>query len=428
MKKTILIGYCLLPLLAWAADEPNHNWPQWRGPLGTGAAPSSNPPTTWSETENIRWKVPIPGQGHASPIAWGDRVFVLTAIQTDQSLPQEESDSPANIYKFDIIALDRQSGNILWQRTARAEPPHEGTHQDGSWAPASPATDGERVFAHFGSRGLYCYDMEGELLWSTDLGDMATRHSFGEGASPALHGDSIVINWDHEGESFIVALDKRTGQERWRVARDERTTWGTPLIVKHADRTQVIVNATNRIRSYDLADGAPIWECSGMTVNPIPTPVTVNGVVYVMSGFRGNALLAIRLAGAEGDITDSESVVWSYDRDTPYVPSPLLYDGMLYFLKGNNGVLSGLNLATGDKHFGPQRLEGIEGIYASPVGAQDRVYITGRNGTTLVLKSGPEYEILHRNALDDRFNASPAIAGDELFLRGEQALYCIAED
>ncbi|MFL2542743.1 MAG: PQQ-binding-like beta-propeller repeat protein [Candidatus Latescibacterota bacterium] len=428
MKKTILIGYCLLPLLAWAADEPNHNWPQWRGPLGTGAAPSSNPPATWSETENIRWKVPIPGQGHASPIAWGDRVFVLTAIQTDQSLPQEESDSPANIYKFDIIALDRQSGNILWQRTARAEPPHEGTHQDGSWAPASPATDGERVFAHFGSRGLYCYDMEGELLWSTDLGDMATRHSFGEGASPALHGDSIVINWDHEGESFIVALDKRTGQERWRVARDERTTWGTPLIVKHADRTQVIVNATNRIRSYDLADGAPIWECSGMTVNPIPTPVTVNGVVYVMSGFRGNALLAIRLAGAEGDITDSESVVWSYDRDTPYVPSPLLYDGMLYFLKGNNGVLSGLNLATGDKHFGPQRLEGIEGIYASPVGAQDRVYITGRNGTTLVLKSGPEYEILHRNALDDRFNASPAIAGDELFLRGEQALYCIAED
>ena len=428
MKKTILIGYCLLPLLAWAADEPNHNWPQWRGPLGTGAAPSSNPPATWSETENIRWKVPIPGQGHASPIAWGDRVFVLTAIQTDQSLPQEESDSPANIYKFDIIALDRQSGNILWQRTARAEPPHEGTHQDGSWAPASPATDGERVFAHFGSRGLYCYDMEGELLWSTDLGDMATRHSFGEGASPALHGDSIVINWDHEGESFIVALDKRTGQERWRVARDERTTWGTPLIVKHADRTQVIVNATNRIRSYDLADGAPIWECSGMTVNPIPTPVTVNGVVYVMSGFRGNALLAIRLAGAEGDITDSESVVWSYDRDTPYVPSPLLYDGMLYFLKGNNGVLSGLNLATGDKHFGPQRLEGIEGIYASPVGAQDRVYITGRNGTTLVLKSGPEYEILHRNALDDRFNASPAIAGDELFLRGEQAVYCIAED
>lgn len=428
MKKTILIVYCLLPLLAWAADEPNHNWPQWRGPLGTGAAPSSNPPATWSETENIRWKVPIPGQGHASPIAWGDRVFVLTAIQTDQSLPQEESDSPANIYKFDIIALDRQSGNILWQRTARAEPPHEGTHQDGSWAPASPATDGERVFAHFGSRGLYCYDMEGELLWSTDLGDMATRHSFGEGASPALYGDSIVINWDHEGESFIVALDKRTGQERWRVARDERTTWGTPLIVKHADRTQVIVNATNRIRSYDLADGAPIWECSGMTVNPIPTPVTVNGVVYVMSGFRGNALLAIRLAGAEGDITDSESVVWSYDRDTPYVPSPLLYDGMLYFLKGNNGVLSGLNLATGDKHFGPQRLEGIEGIYASPVGAQDRVYITGRNGTTLVLKSGPEYEILHRNALDDRFNASPAIAGDELFLRGEQALYCIAED
>ena len=442
MKKTIIIGLCLLPLWAMAADAPSEfsrNWPQWRGPLGTGEAPHGNPPATWSETENIRWKVAIPGQGHASPIVWGDRVFVLTAIQTDQALPPKEDaegdkpdwldpKEPGHVYKFDIIALDRASGAVLWQRTARTEAPHEGTHQDGSWAPASPITDGERVYAHFGSRGLYCYDMDGELLWSTDLGDMTTRFSFGEGTSPALYGESIVVNWDHEGESFIVALDKRTGQEKWRVARDERTSWATPLIIEHAGQTQVIVNGERRIRSYDLTDGTLIWECGGMTANPVPTPVADDGVVYIMSGFRGSALLAIRLDGANGDITGSESIAWSHGRDTPYVPSPLLYNGMLYFLKSNDGILSNLDAATGDKHFGPQRLENIEGIYASPVGASDRVYITGRNGTTLVLKPGAAYEILHSNALDDSFNASAAIAGDALFLRGEKTLYCIAQD
>lgn len=443
MKKIISVCICLLPLMAIASNKPSDNWPQWRGPLGTGAALDGNPPITWSETENIRWQVAIPGQGHASPIVWQDRVFVLTAIQTDQALPQQEPAAeeqgqtsgwrpdpklPGYVYNFDILALDRKTGAVLWQRTARAEPPHEGTHQTGSWAPGSPLTDGERVYAHFGSRGLYCYDMDGKLLWSTDLGDMTTRLSFGEGASPALHGETIVVNWDHEGESFIVALDKRSGSERWRVARDERTTWGTPLIVEHAGQTQVIVNATNRIRSYDLADGQQIWECGGMTANPIPTPVTVDDIVYVMSGFRGNALLAIRLDGAQGDITGTESIVWSYERDTPYVPSPLLYDGMLYFLKSNDGILSNLDIKTGAKHFGPQRLEGIEGVYASPVGTDNRIYIAGRNGTTLVLKHGPEYEIMSSNALDDSFNASPAIAGDELFLRGEQTLYCIARD
>ncbi len=447
MKKSMLFCLCLVPLLAWPLDQPAapaEYWSQWRGPLATGAAPYSTPPIAWSETENIRWKVAIPGQGHASPIVWGDRVFILTAIQTEEPFAQEKPAAeeaarssrrwrpnpkkPGHVYRFEILALDRQSGAILWQRTAREEVPNAGTHQDGSWAPASPLSDGERVYAYFGSHGLYCYDMEGQALWSLDLGDMSTRHSFGEGSSPALHGDTIVVNWDHEEESFIVALDARTGAERWRVARAERTSWSTPLIVDHAGRTQVIVNATNRIRSYDLASGEQIWECGGMTVNAIPTPVAADGLVYIMSGFRGNALLAIRLADAKGDITGAESIAWSHDRDTPYVPSPLLYDDALYFLKGNNGILSRLDAKTGAEHFGPQRLEGIEGIYASPVAAGGRIYITGRNGTTLVLKRGPKYEILSSNALDDEFSASPAIAGDEIFLRGEHALYCIAQD
>ena len=261
-----------------------------------------------------------------------------------------------------------------------------------------------------------------------DLGDMTTRNGFGEGSSPAIYNDKLVINWDHEGDSFIVVLDKNTGKEVWRVDRDEVTSWATPIVVEQNGKPQVIVSATKRIRSYDLATGDIIWETAGMTVNTIPSPVHRNGVVYAMSGFRGNALLAIRLSAAKGDITDSDAIVWRFDRDTPYVPSPLLYGDTLYFLKHNKGILSAFNVKTGEPFYGPQRLESIKGAYASPVGAKDRVYIAGRNGVTLVIKHGPEFEVLAENSLDDGFDASPAIAGNELYLRGRKNLYCISEN
>ncbi|HMO64778.1 MAG TPA: PQQ-binding-like beta-propeller repeat protein [Verrucomicrobiota bacterium] len=288
-------------------------------------------------------------------------------------------------------------------------------------------TDGELLIAHFGSFGTYGLDLTGRKLWEVDLGDMSTRNSFGEGSSPALDGDTVVILWDHEGEDFIVALNRKTGKELWRQSRDEPTGWSTPLIVTHGGKKQVVVNGTNKVRAYDLATGALLWEAGGQTVNAIPTPVSAGDVVYVTSGFRGNAIQAIRLGGS-GNLTGGDRILWSHDRHTPYVPSPLLYDGLIYLFSGNNAMLSILDAKDGARAVEAERLDGLTGVYASPVGAKGRVYLAGRDGGTVVLKRGPKVEVLASNRLDDGFDASPAAVGGELFLRGRQSLYCLAEN
>ena len=406
-------------------------WPQWRGPQATGVAPHGTPPLEWSETKNIRWKVEIPGKGSATPIVWDDRVFVATAVPSGEAVEPPASESsegkePLQPQTFSILAINRQDGKVLWERVARTKVPHEGKHVTGTWASGSPVTDGEHVFAYFGSQGLYAFDMQGELLWEKDLGDMTILYGFGEGASPTLHGDRIIVSWDHEGQSFIVALDKRTGKEIWRVDRDEKSSWSTPIVVTQSGRKQVISSATKRVRSYDFDTGELVWQSSGMTMNTIPSPVAAEGIVFVTSGFRGNALLAIRLADATGDITDSDSIVWSHDRDTPYVPSPLLYDDTLYFLKHNTGLLSSFDAKTGEVNY-QMRLRDVPNVYASPVGAANRVYIAGREGKTVVLQH-PEFSILAVNSLEDGFDASPAVVDDEIYLRGRKFLYCISQN
>jgi outer membrane protein assembly factor BamB len=304
--------------------------------------------------------------------------------------------------------------------------PHEGHHRDHGFASASPVTDGEHVYAWFGSRGMHAYDFSGKLKWSKRFGQMQTRNSFGEGSSPALHGDTLVILWDHEGDDFITAVNKKTGEELWRQPRSEGTSWTTPVIITHNGVTQVLVNGTGRIRSYALADGKLLWECGGMTRNVIPSPVVDADSAYFISGFQGAALLAIKLGGS-GDLTGTEFVRWSHNKSTPYVPSPLLYEGNLYFLAGNNATLSCFDTKTGKAHYEATRLEGVFGMYASPVGAAGRVYLAGRDGKCAVVKSSATFEVLAVNALDDKFDASPAIVGNELFLRGHKSLYCLAE-
>ena len=449
MKKIAILTLCLfgLTVIAAIASQPvgfEKNWHHWRGPHATGVAVDAQPPTTWSETENIRWKVAIPGTGHASPIIWEDKIFIQTAIKGEASkVESEESDdgnpfsgffnqrrgrgAVENAYRFDLIAINRNDGSILWQKTLRELNPHEGTHQDATFASNSPVTDGEFIYAYFGSRGLYCVDMMGNVKWEKDVGQMFKRNTFGEGSSPALYGDTLVIVQDHEGDSFITALDKRTGDVLWKTDRDERTTWFSPIIVEHNGKAQVITTGTNRVRSYDLETGKLLWDGDGLTANSIPSPVADDEYVYLMSGFRGSDLQAIHLAEANGDITDSEAIVWRHNRNTPYVPSPLLYKDTIYFLKSNDGILSAFNIKTGEAYYGPVRLQGVSGVYASIVGAADRVYIAGRNGTVNVIQHGPEFTIIAENTLDDSFNASPAIAGSELYLRGSGHLYCIAE-
>ena len=406
-------------------------WPQWRGPDMTGVSHHADPPVEWSETRNIRWKIEIPGRGSASPVIWGDRVFLLTAVPTGASPDASHAPlggvQPRRAHQFLVLAIDRRDGRIVWQRTAREGAPHQASHAgNGTWASSSAITDGRHVFAYFESRGLFAYDMDGTLVWEKDLGDKLMRNQFGEGSTPVLYGDRLVIVWDHiGGQSFIAALDKNTGRELWRADRDEIDTWATPLVVEHAGRRQVVVPGMNRLRSYDLETGEVVWHSAGLTMNPIPSPVVADGLVYATSGFRGNNLKAVRLADARGDITGTNAIVWSLDRDTPYVPSPLLYDGVLYLLKTNSGIMSAFDARTGAPHYQLQRLEGVPNVFASPVGAAGRVYIAGREGTTLVIRSGPKFEVLASNDLDDGFDASPALADGELYLRGYRFLYSI---
>jgi outer membrane protein assembly factor BamB len=408
-------------------------WGQWRGPLATGVSPDGNPPLEWSETRNIRWKVEVPGRGSGSPVVWGDRLYLLTAVPKGVTGAAARAPrggvSPRVPHEYKVLAYDRRTGAVVWERTAREETPHEASHQDnGTWASSSAITDGEHVVAYFESRGVHVYDMQGTKVWEKDLGDKQMRNEFGEGSTPVLFGNSLIIVWDHQGQSFIVSLDKRTGKELWRVNRDEIDTWATPLVVAVDGRHQVVVPAMNKIRSYDLETGATVWEAPGTTMNVIPSPVAGKGMVFLMSGFRGNNLKAIRLAGAKGDLTGSPAIRWELNRDTPYVPSPLLYDDVLYVLKTNNGLLSAFDAESGKPHYQLQRLEKAPNVFSSPVGASGRVYIAGREGTTIVFRHGPKFEVLAENVLDDGFDASPAIVGGELFLRGTRFLYSIAAD
>jgi outer membrane protein assembly factor BamB len=441
MKKLTFLTLSVVMATAARAEEPAqdplHNWPHWRGPLANGVAPFANPPTRWDDKTNLKWKVAIPGRGSATPIIWGDRVFVVTAIRTDRvadpaALPQSDprytkrTQPPKNYFQFVVLCLDRHTGKTIWRHIAAEQVPHEGHHDSHSYAAASPTTDGRFLYVSFGSRGIFCYNLDGTLQWQRDLGRMQTRLGWGEGISPVIHGDTLIMNWDHEAGSFLVALDSRTGKTKWKVDRDEPTSWSTPLIVPHRDRTQVIVSATNKVRSYDLATGQLIWECGGQTTNVISCPVLIGDTVVCMSGYRKYIACAISL-DSTGDVTDSPRVVWRYEKGTPYVPSPLLYGDKLYFTQANMALLTCIDARTGKALFEQERLPGLDSLYASPSGAADRIYINGRDGTTLVLKRGDKLEVLATNRLGDPMDASPAIVGKQLFLRGREYLYCLED-
>jgi outer membrane protein assembly factor BamB len=428
----LLLGLSVVAVKA--AEDSEKYWAQWRGPYMTGVSNTAKPPVEWSESKNIRWKVEIPGRGSASPVVWNDRIFLLTAIPVGVSGPAQHEPRGAlpqrGTHQYKVLALDRKTGKTLWEHVAREEEPHEAAHGDnGTFASSSAITDGQHVFAYFESRGLYAYDMNGKLIWQADFGDKKMRNQFGEGSTPVLHGNTLVVVWDHLNQpSYVIALDKATGKELWRVDHPEMDTWATPLVVEHNGRRQVIVNAMNRVRSYDLETGTVVWEGPGTTMNVIPSPVFGHGMVFIMSGFRGNNLKAIKLADAKGDIAASGAIAWQLDRDTPYVPSPLLYGNILYFLKTNNGLLSAYDAASGKPHYQVQRIAKALGeVFASPVGADGRVYITSRDGVTTVLKHGPTYEVLAENVLDDGFDASPALVDNQIYLRGYKYLYAIGQ-
>jgi len=380
----------------------------------------------------------LPGLGHSTPVIWGDRIFLTTAIPfgeetsppvTDNAPGSHDNLPVSQKHRFTAMCIQRTSGKVLWKTTCLEAFPHEGGHVSGSLASASPVTDGKHLIAYFGSYGLYCIDtISGKVIWRKILGKMSTKHAHGEGTSPALSGNTVVVNWDHEGESALLAFDKSTGREKWKVERLEVTSWSTPLIVSIGTTNQVIVSASGRIRGYNLDTGAVIWECGGMSHNVVASPVYAKGIVYLGCSYDKRAMIAIRLEGAKGDITDTKHVLWTTNKRTPYVPSPLLYGDTLYYLSHYQGILSVIHAKSGQIKAGPFRIDSLRDIYASPIGAGGHVYITSREGLTIVITHSKEPKPIAVNRLNESFSASIAVAGNQLFLRGEKHLYCIAEN
>ncbi|MBO49160.1 MAG: hypothetical protein CMJ69_00080 [Planctomycetaceae bacterium] len=422
-----------LPLSA-ADPDPARQWGQWRGPLATGVSPYGDPPIEWSEDKNVRWASRLPGTGHSTPVVWGQLVFVTATVPFGEKVIAKADADPGahdnlpvtQSHRYLGLAYERRTGKLLWQKTLAEELPHEGGHHTGSLASHSPVTDGKRLFAFFGSRGLYCLGFDGKLLWKVRIGKMATKHNHGEGASPALYDKTLVVNWDHQGQSKVVAFDTRSGKSKWSVDRDEVTSWSSPIVIKHQDRAVVVISGTKFLRGYDLENGKVLWQCAGLSNNIVATPVYEAGMVFAGSSYDTRIMMGVNLDGASGDLTGSEHVAWKTRQRTPYVPSPLLYKGGLYFLRHYQGILTRLEARTGNEVTGPFRLGGVTDIYASPVAAANRIYITDRQGATLVISGDATPKFLARNVLNDSFSASAAIVDRELFLRGTRKLYCIA--
>ncbi len=439
----VLLLFCAF---AWSVAPNDGDWPYWRGPAADGMA-VGDAPLNWSDTQNIKWKIDVPGRGSSSPVLWGDRIFLTTAIPTGSPAQSGAPAAPPARGRmgfggpppvendFVVLCIDKKTGNELWRRTAKTATPHESHHgQYGSFASNSPVTDGKRVYAFFGSRGVYCYDMDGKLVWQKDFNvKMRMRMAFGEGMAPVLSGDRLILVFDHEGDpganppasSFMVVLDKNSGKEIWRADRDEKTNWSAPLVVDYKGKKQIVVSATKRVRSYDFETGKEIWQCGGLGENPIPHPVRQNDLIFAMTGYtRGPNLIAIRL-GREGDLTGSDAVVWSQNKGTSYTPSPVIHDNKLYFLT-DDAKFSCLNASTGEPYYHQSRIPNAANFKSSPVGANGKLYMADEDGNIFVVRMGEKFEILAANKLTDQmFIATPAIVGGEIFLRSQSRLYCI---
>lgn len=421
-----------------AAPNIKDSWHQWRGPNNNGVA-VGDAPLNFSATDNVKWKVSIPGRGNSTPVVWGDTIYLTTAVPTEPIVqpasPGGERRGPgggmaADInHKFVVMAIDKNTGKVIWKKTATETKPHEGYHrQYGSFASNSPVTDGETLYVNFGSRGLYAYDLKGNLKWKKDLGTLTMRLFFGEGIAPVIHGNYLVLQNDHEGDSYIVVLDKRDGKEVWRAERDERSSWPQPLVVEYKGQNQLITSAT-RVRSYELETGKLIWEAGGLGGNAIPAVVNVdNEMIVAMTGWRDANALGIKLGG-EGDLTDNtEYIAWTNQKGNSYTPSPVLQDGILYFAS-DRGMMSAVDAKTGEQYYLQQRLPEIYSLKASPVAANGKLYVATEQGDIVVLKLGKTYEVLTTNKMgDEMFVSSPVVVGGDLFLRSQDELFCISSD
>ena len=431
--RIVAILFCCIEFFELALAQDN--WVHWRGPTADGvASQSAKPPVRWNDKTNIKWIAPLLGEGTATPIVWGDQIFVVAAEKTSSksSTPiindeQAKTTPDEFVYRFIVSSIDRNSGKVIWSKTAIEQVPHEGKHDTNSYAAGSPTTDGERLYVSFGSRGFYCYSLSGELIWQVDLGNMRTRFGWGEAVTPVLSGEMLIVNWDQEQGSFITALDKRTGNQIWKVERPgEVTSWNTPLATEYKGKPMLVVNGTNRVRAYDAQTGKEIWTCGGQSTNAIPSPVRFENNAVCMSGYRASFATSIPLDSV-GDLTDKGGANWNLNKGTPYVPSPIIVGTRLFFTQGNSDILTCVNAKTGVVLFDRRRITGVGSLYSSPMCANGHIYFVGRDGTTVVLRDNENLDVVSVNSLGDAIDASPVAVGNQLFLRSWTKLYCIQE-
>ncbi len=415
------------------------NWPQWRGPDGQGVSSEKNLPAHWTPTTNIKWKTAIEGRGHSSPIVWDKKIFLTTALDGETipgrkpGVTHKMSDGSDFVHPdavgadlkhtFKVVCLDGSTGKILWERVAYEGPVQDSRHRKASFASSTPATDGKYVFAFFGSEGLYAYDINGKQLWKQDLGTLGTA-SVGYGVSPILYKNLVIMLCDDSaGKSFIAAFDKKTGKEAWRIGRKVDITWSTPVLVQTPTRTEVVTAAAEAIISYDPLTGKELWRHKGLASNAVPSPVVSNDLVVLTSGYPTKIALALK-AGGSGDVTGTPQLVWSYNKGTAYVPSPILYDQYVYLMTGN-GSITCLDVKSGKTQYEGARVPKSTTFIASPVAFEGKILLTSEDGETFILKAGPRHEVLATNSIGEPVYASPAISDGRIFIRGEKHLYAI---
>jgi outer membrane protein assembly factor BamB len=413
-------------------------WPSFRGPDASGVEATGQPPVTWDlgAGTNVAWRTPIPGLGHSSPVVWGDRIFVTTAVPlpglggeagaaTDGTVILKEVGSiPTNTrHAWRLYCLDRATGRVLWERTAHEGMPKVKRHAKASQASATPVTDGTHVVAMMGSEGLYAFDMTGTALWTKDLGRLDVGYvddkneEWGPGSSPVIHDGMVIVQNDRHTDSYIVAFDVRTGQEKWRVSRDEMPSWATPLVHRGA-RTTIVTNSPKAIRGHDPGTGKELWQVADGTQVKVPTPVVFEDLVIVTGGWPtgGRPIFAIKAATGE--------VAWKLERGSPYTTTPVVYQGVLYVCV-DNGVLSAYDARTGQRHY-QQRLATDAGAFsASPVAAGGRLYLPSEDGVMFVVRAGRRFELLARNDMKEMLLATPAVVGDTLFVRTRTHLVAV---
>ena len=383
----------------------------------------------------MAWSVDVPGEGSSTPIIWEDRLFLITAVETEKKSekqldfhPETRTRPTGNVFDFIVICYNRNTGKEVWKKVVASAAPHEGRHSSTTYASASPMTDGKHLYVSFGSYGIFCMTLDGKVVWERDLGDMRTRRGWGEAVSPVVHDEKVIVMWDQEEQSEIFVLNTSDGKTAWSEKRDEPTTWATPLVVNRNNKTQIVTSGTNKVRSYDLESGKINWESDGLTLNAIPCPLMDGDNLICMSGYRGNAAYSINLAqfdpkdGNEPNEANEAKMNWRFNHDTPYVPSPLLTGGRLYFTKSLNAILTCLDSKTGEPIIKPTRLPNLRGLYASPVASRQHIYVPSREGATLVLENSPEFKVVGTNQLDSSIDASPAIVGDSIYIRTRKKL------